>query len=440
MPLQSLVGWKKKTKKMFNIITNNSDMSGTEKNVFTLKVLDMRRKRDLPPFSSWPLLILLMVKPLTDAFYEVEVVKYLYILLLGFTSFFAKSGQVLNGSSADPRNRDLLAYIWLISIYFISQFGLLLAYGGSISEIFKIVSPFVFFVLIAYAADRWVIYALALGAALTILINAVTLPFDYGWVTWGDIRTFKGYYYFKTDLAYALCFSIMIFAFYTRNVITPFLAFLTLTAAVEVILANSRLNYLSFIIVIIFIAIKQGISLRSIVRFGMFFGLLLLVIVSAYDPTKLLGFDTSNEAAFTQGRNITWGRLLNALSNYSPIEWLFGRGHFSDLILSQEATRGTQEAHNAHNEILHLLYTQGIFGTMFYIFLWFRTFLMSRGPDFPIWARGTVAVAVGLFVLQSFTAVLSSFATKTWPLVMIFLAIRGASAPAQAQSHSKVEG
>lgn len=368
-----------------------------------------------------------MVKPLTDAFYEVEAVKYGYILLLGFASLFARSGQAFQGATADPRNKSLVTYIWLITLYFFYQFGLAIAYGGSLSEIFKIVSPFVFFVLVVYAADRWLIYALAGGAVLTIVTNAATLPFDFGWVIWGSVKTFKGYYYFKTDLAYALSFSVLLYAFYARNSITPILALLMLIAAMEVILANSRLNYLSFMCVAIFIALKEGMSLRSIVRYGLLFGFLALVAVYLYDPTKLLGFDTSNEAAFTQGRSVTWERLLNAQVDSSPLQWLFGRGAFADLILSQEATRGSQEAHNAHNEILHLLFTQGIFGSIFYVALWFGAFRMSRVPNIPTWARGTAAVALLLFMLQGMTAVVSSFATKTWPLVMVLLAVRGLS-------------
>lgn len=368
-----------------------------------------------------------MAKPLTDAFYEVEAVKYGYILLLGFASLFAKFGHIVQGVTPDTRNKSLFAYIWLITLYFVFQFGLVLAYGGSLSEIFKIVSPFVFFVLVAYAADRWLIYALAAGAVLTIVVNATFLPFGYGWVMWGSVNTFKGYYFFKTDLAYALSFSVLIYALHARNSITPLLALLMLVAAVEVILANSRLNYLSFLCVAIFIAVKEGVSLRSIIRYGLLFGLLVLVVTLVYDPSKLLGFDTSNEAAFTQGRSVTWEHLLDALTNYSPLEWLFGRGAYADLIIAMENTAAGQMAHNAHNEILHLLTTQGIFGSAFYVVLWVKMFRMSYSVDMPIWARGTGAVAILLFVLQSMTAVVSSFATKTWPLVMVFLALRGLS-------------
>lgn len=408
-------------------VSNNANPIQAGQLISLLPPPAARGKLDLPLFSSLPLLFLVMVKPLTDAFYEVEAVKYGYILLLGFAALFARYGMAFQGVAADPRNKSLLAYILLIALYFFFLFGLAIAYGGSLSEIFKIVSPFVFFVLVAYAADRWLIYALAAGAVLTIVVNAAMLPFDFGWVMWGSVKTFKGYYFFKTDLAYALSFSVLIYAFYARNSITPVLALLLLLAAVEVILANSRLNYLSFLCVVVFIAIKEGMSLRSIIRYGLLFGLLALVAAFIYDPTKLLGFDVSNEAAFTQGRSVTWEHLLDAQADSSPLEWLFGRGAFADLSLSQEINGAGQAAHNAHNEILHLLFTQGIFGSAFYVVLWIRMFRMSHIPDMPKWARGAGAVALLVFMLQSMTAVVSSFATKTWPLVMVLLALRGLS-------------
>jgi hypothetical protein len=302
---------------------------------------------------------------------------------------------------------------------------LVLAFGGNLGEIFKIVSPFVFFVLVAFAADRWLIYALAIGAVLTIIVNAALFPFDYGWVMWGEFKTFKGYYYFKTDLAYSLCFSILICAFYVRNKITMALAILFLIAAVEIVLANSRLNYLSFLLVALFIAAKEGVCFRSMLRYFLLFTVLGVVVALLYDPTKLLGFDSSSEAAFTQGRNVTWMHLLINMANSSPIEWLFGRGAFADLLLSAEYNGAGKEAHNAHNEILHLLFTQGIVGTVFYIVLWVRMVQMSRCRYLPRWARGTMSMALFLFLLQSLTAVLSSFATKTWPVVMVLLAVRG---------------
>ncbi len=380
-----------------------------------------------PPFSSMPLLFLVMVKPLTDAFYEVEEVKYVYILLLVGSALFAKFGLVIQGVKANPRNKGLFSYLWLIMFYFLFHYGLALFNGGSFSEMFKIVSPFVFFVLVAYAGDRWMIYALAGAAVLTVVVNAALMPFDFAWVNWGTVRTFKGYYYFKTDLAYALSFSVLIFAFFEKNRITPALALLMLIAAVEVVLANSRLNYLSFLCVVIFIAAKEGISFRSVVRYSLIFGLLGVIAALLYDPEKLLGFDFDDIAAFTQGRNVTWEHLMIELEHYRLVDWLFGKGVYADLILSSQLARLGAVAHNAHNEILHMVYTEGILGFLFYIVLWVKTFRMSIGTGLPPWARGSGAVALTLFLLQGLTAVVSSFATKTWPLVMVLIALRGVS-------------
>jgi len=410
---------------MSTSVSNSGNLNQAGRIASLITPSDSSKKVDWPRFSSYPLLILLVVKPFTDAFYEVEAVKYSYVLLLLCASLFAKYGQVIQGGKADPRKKSLLPFIILIVLYFYYQFGLAITYGGSFSEMFKIISPFVFFILVAFGADRWMIYALALGSALTIIINAALLPFDYGWVMWGDIKTFKGFYYFKTDLAYALCFSVLLVSFYMRNKISPVLVLLILVAAIEVILANSRLNYLSFFLVVIFLALKEGVSVRSMVSYSFLFGLLGLVAVLLYDPTKLLGFDTTSDAAFTQGRSVTWQHLVDSLMDFSPIEWLCGRGAFADLMLSADINGAGQVAHNAHNEILHLIYTQGFIGVVFYFSLWLMMFKMSHIQDMPKWARGTDSLALALFVLQGMTAVLSSFATKTWPLVMVLLALRG---------------
>ena len=408
-------------------LSNSSNSPQAKQPISLLQSLPKHRELDLPLFSSLPLLFMVMIKPLTDAFYEVEAVKYGYILLLGLASLFARYGLAFQGAVPDPRNKSLLVYCWLVALYFFFHLSLATVYGGSLSQIFKIVSPFVFFILVAFAADRRMIYALAIGSLLTICINAALLPFDFGWVQWGSVRTFKGYYFFKTDLAYALCFATLIYALYSRNTITVVLALLIVMVAVQIILSNSRLNYLTFLIAVIFIAFKGGISFRFIIRFGLMFGVLALVIILVYDPTQLLGFDTSNERTFTQGRTDIWASLLIGIANFSVLEWLFGLGLSGDAILAAENSLPGEKIHNAHNEILHLLTTQGLFGLIFYGVLWIQMFRMSHSSDMPKWARGTGWIAILLFSLQGLTTVMSSFATKTWPLVMVLLILRGLS-------------
>ena len=56
-----------------------------------------RERREWPPFSSMPLLLLIGLKPFSDAFYETEAVKYLYMALLLCFVVFARWGARLSG-------------------------------------------------------------------------------------------------------------------------------------------------------------------------------------------------------------------------------------------------------------------------------------------------------------------------------------------------------
>lgn len=381
-----------------------------------------------PPFSSWLLLLLIVAKPLSDALYEIDAVKYLYIMLLAGGAALARVGHTFRGTPVDARNRYLAAYLFLTVGYFYYLFGLALTYGGSLSAIFKIVSPFAFFALVAFANDRWLIHALALAAVLAIVVNAALLPFDFGWTQWGSVRTFKGYYFFKTDLAYALVFSLLIAAFYVHNRITPVLVMLIVLAAVQVVLANSRLNYLTFLSVLVFLAVKQGFNTGLLVRYGFLLGALGVVAMVVVDPTQLLGFDVSDIRSFSQGRSDLWTSLWRGIMDFTPAEWLFGRGYFADSLLVAEYNIAGQPVHNAHNELLHLLTTQGIVGLCAYVALWWGMYRMCRPSQAPAWARGTALVAILVFLFQGLTTVMSPFATKTWPLVMVFLAVRNLDA------------
>lgn len=377
-----------------------------------------------PPFSSWLLLMLIVAKPLSDALYEIDAVKYLYIVLLAGGAFLARVGHAFRGTPVDARNRYLAAYIFVMVGYFYYLFGLMLTYGGSLSVIFKIVSPFAFFVLVAFANDRWLIHALALAAVLAIVVNAALLPFDFGWTQWGSVRTFKGYYFFKTDLAYALVFSLLIVAFYLQNRITPLLGLLMLLVVVQVVFANSRLNYLTLLCVFFFLAVKQGFGARLLLVYGALataVGVIGLVVI---DPSQLLGFDVSDTRSFSQGRSDIWATLWAGMKQFTLGEWLFGRGYFGDAALLAEHSDAGQKIHNAHNELLHLVTTQGLVGLCVYAGLWFGMYRMCRAADAPPWARGTLAVAIVMFLFQGLTTVMSPFATKTWPLVMVFLAVR----------------
>lgn len=390
-------------------------------------------------FSDLPMAAAIMAKPAVDAFYEVGAVKYGYMLFIFFAAFFALAGRMVSGQPGmGAVERTAYArHAVAVALYLMFLLVLITVHMGSLSEVFKIISPFLVFLLLAPIMGPWTLKVIGLMSVATILGNAALLPFDRGWVYWGDIRTFKGFYYFKTDLAYALVFSTLGLAAWQRFRLTPAMVVGISLATVQIVLANSRVNYLLFALVVLFIVLKGGVRPWVLVRNGTLLAVLAATAAYLYDPAKLLGFDWFNEGKLTQGRNQIWEVLIEeGLLNYSAVEWLFGKGLFADVrLFAENVYKG--EAHNAHNEWLHLLITQGIFGTVLYIVLWVTMAGYLRARTVEPWSRGLPTLAFALILFQSMTAVVSSFATKTWPLLFVLMAAVCASSPKQGLGASR---
>jgi hypothetical protein len=398
-----------------------SVMTGT-RNVLGMSLMDGIKS---PRFYAIPMFLALSLKAVADAFFEIGSVKYLYFFMLVFGVFFLRTGRGYNRlGKAQESEGTLQPLLWLFVIVYFSFLVLLMLFqNGSPQLILKIVSPFIFFGLVVAAKDESLPFAMALGAAINILANAALLPFEYGWTYWGSVNTFKGFYWFKTDLAYSLATSLLIYASWARFRMTPTFIGLTLLSVGMVVLANSRMNYVTFAIVLVYIAIKNGAKPSSLIMYGAFLGVLGGVAAFLYDPKNVLGFDTSNFESFTQGRDrIVMVLLKYGLANYSPTELLFGRGLYADLIIYMDnVSAGT--LYGAHNDYLYQLVTQGLTGLVLHIMGWVLIFKISKTAGSREWAKGLALVAFLLYGTQAFSMTVSVFALKTWPIATILLMI-----------------
>lgn len=380
-------------------------------------------------FSDWLVVAVVVAKPAVDALHQYGAVKYAYMGLLMFAAFFAYVGRRVAGSTglSPAQARGYMHHVGLAATYGVFLFVSLAVYLGSLTEIFKIMSPFILFALLAPLVGGWFVKVLGIGALLIIVSNAALLPLDAGWVYWGGVRTFKGYYFFKTDLAYAVSFATLSVALWQRFRFTPVLIVATSLGAAQVVLSNSRLNYLLFLAVVTFIALKGGLRLATLLKAAVLVGLVAVVVAFLFDSRRMLGFDLSDPGSFTQGRNRIWDILIEeGVMSFSATEWLFGRGLYADLMLFAENTT-TGDVHNAHNEALHLLITEGLFGLVLYGALWLTMHQFATSAKLPSWSRGVSAFACALLALQSMTAVVSSYASKTWPVVFLLLAVAASS-------------
>jgi hypothetical protein len=377
-------------------------------------------------FSDVPIAIAILLKPAVDALYAISSVKFVYMAYIFFAAFLSLAGKYLSSGKAGLEAAEQRAYAKhaiVFGIYLVFLLVILVVYSGQFTQVFKILSPFVLFLLIAPTVGPWSIKIIGVMSLLTILVNAGLLPFDRSWVYWGGTRTFKGFYFFKTDLAYAMTLATLGLAFWQRFRLNPLLIVGIGLASVQVVLANSRINYLLFAVVVIFIFLKGGVRFWVLIRSGAVVSAILSVSMYLYDSNQLLGFDISDPGKFTQGRNQIWDILVNeGLAQYTLSELIFGRGLEADAQLFA-AHVYTGDALNAHNELLHLVITQGILGTALYLLLWISVFKVYTWRSLPGWASGVGLISITLLALQSLTAVVSSYASKTWPVMFVILAI-----------------
>lgn len=380
----------------------------------------------LPRFYAVPMFLALASKAVADAFFEIGSVKYLYFFLLIFGVFFLRTGRGYDRARVeDGKAHDSLqSWLWFfVFVYFAFLVLLMLFQNGSPQLILKIVSPFIFFGIVVASKDESLPFAMALGAAINILANAALLPFEYGWTYWGSIHTFKGFYWFKTDLSYSLATSLLIYSSWVRFKMTPTFVVLALLSVGMVILANSRMNYVTLGIVLVYIAFKNGAKPSSLLMYGLFFGVVGGVVAVLYDSSKVLGFDTTNFESFTQGRDrIVMVLFKYGLATYTPLEWLFGRGLYADLMIYMEnVSSGT--AFGAHNDYLYQLVTQGFMGIVLHTAGWVIVYKITKSAGERKWAKGLAFVAFLLYYTQAFSMTVSVFALKTWPIATILLMI-----------------
>lgn len=379
----------------------------------------------LPRFCAVPIFAAVCLKSGVDAFFEVNSVKYLYFFLLLFGVFFLRTGRGFEqGGRSKAGASNLHSVLWVfVVVYFSFLTMVMMLSNGTPQMIFKIVSPFVFFGLLLAADDDSLPLALAIGATLNILVNAALLPFDFGWTYWGGVHTFKGFYLFKTDLSYSLATSLLIFAAWNRFRLNPQFVVLALLVVVQVVLANSRMNYLTLFIVLAFIALKNGTKPSTLILYSVFLGVLGAVAMTLYDPSKLLGFDTSNMGGFTQGRDrIVEVMIKYGLLTYGPLDLLFGRGLYADLLIYMENV-SDGVAHGAHNDYLFQLTTQGLVGLSLSFFGWGLLYRIAKSAGPRRWASGLPFAVFLIYYVQALSVNVSVFALKTWPIAMLLLMV-----------------
>lgn len=209
------------------------------------------------------------------------------------------------------------------------------------------------------------------------LIGLTTMSLlNLGYLTWGDVGTFSGGYFFKTDLAIA-CLIFLIFTFATiNNKLILSLSFVL--ASYLVFKSNARIALPLVLIIPAFIVLAVSGKLNSITPRNVMILLTAAIVGTSifsfidFRNLGMLGFDFSDpfSAANTQGRSVIWSALLHAYQEAPLVNQIFGSGLSADKRATYLFSESSLlEGVRAHNSYLYLLLCTGITGSLSFYFL-----------------------------------------------------------------------
>jgi hypothetical protein len=313
----------------------------------------------------------------------------------------------------------LWGYISLVSFSFFSYGGI-----GSVEIYVKILTVLVAFYLgkVTPLFNIKRIYLFYTPIYLIIILSLIT---GNGFQYWGNILTFSGGYFYKTDLAIGLTLFTVFMLVSDLNVKVK-LSFVLLNLLL-IFLANSRMYLLLLPIVTALYFYRRIIFLntkRFFVMLPIFFSLIFLVFYSINDILLNFGllavdFNDFFSGKNLQGRDLLWDNLLSSYYDFSSFNQLFGFGLVKDTELA--FLTGYFESTNAHNTYIFNLISVGLFGSLFFFSFIITSFkrllsLFEKYSDYPkLYDLLYLSVAFTfLFFIAGFSATVISFLQLSW--------------------------
>ncbi len=242
------------------------------------------------------------------------------------------------------------------------------------SQFLKIESSFFLFFIGRFykMGTHKLIRCLQKGFIPIIIVSIIAYVTGLGFVYWGNYNTFRGFYFFKTDLALAMTQCFIVFSFcqsrYLIKKIIPLICFFF------VLISNARIYYLIMMIILMLtvlyhyeikrnrIIVKLNIKFFILVITFVIISVILMIYLNDIYGSSYLLLDTSDglySDANTQGRTVVWAEIYKMFIDSDFINRLFGIDLCSDISPSL--------GHNSHNCYLKILYSTGYIGCLFFV-------------------------------------------------------------------------
>lgn len=306
------------------------------------------------------------LKPLVDMLY---VFQFLDVILMVFCiyCFFTPRFKI-----TPLKTIDIVALV--LMLLFLFSF---IRNPKGWSQFLKIESSFLLYFLGRFYKMGFpkLLQCLQRGFIPVLVVTVIAFLAKTGFVYWGQINTFKGVYYFKTDLALAMTQCFIVYG-YHRGHNNKLLRYLILACCLFFILiANARIYYLIMGLVLFITACyyyelkNRRIIVRLNFKFWLYAAMLLVLTVLIMiwlngilggslllvDPT-----DGLYGEANTQGRSIVWAEIYDIFANSNLLSRFMGIDLCSDISPSL--------GHNSHSLYLKILFSTGYVGCLFFLF------------------------------------------------------------------------
>lgn len=352
-------------------------------------------------------LVLIFLRLLSDYFWEYKALSLFsaVVTLVAVTFFFFRALKQRGGLRF--YGNELLA-LFLIFIFIFNT--AIYSSSDNVVIVGKIIVSILMYFLGCYlsSANNKQLYALYFPVFLLVVFSFLS---GSGFQQWGEVLTFSGGYYFKTDLALAL--TIFTVFLLVSNIHNSLKVMFIVVNVVFVLYSNARIYYVIFPLVCFAYYYREFIIRNAKYTFKMLAALLLsalafiqisfFLLKNISASSNLLFFDFSQgfSSVNTQGRNIIWENLWMHYADSGMIKQLFGAGLTADVKYSEHLY--LLEGFNAHNTYLYLLVSVGVIGLL--VFLYFLYAVLKRFIAIASIQNLTASEKDNLFCFMSFAII-----------------------------------
>lgn len=293
----------------------------------------------------------------------------------------------------------------------------------------KIFVSIILFVYGCYATDIFKssqkILLLSIGIICFELLFSVL---GLGYKDWGAVRTFTGFYFFKTDLALSMVISMSyVLYFYDKNIKIKIA--LILISFYLVFISNARIHLLTSIMLVLMYLVQSYILTKptrailtiSTVSLGFVVVFSLLLYLTNIAGDNFLSLDVKDPfgGGNTQGRDKIWEVIIEKFNKADFVDQFLGLGLSFDSDVNQKFSE-TGDGNNSHNGYLFMMVSIGYLGLslfLLYISMIYRRFVFLSKKFFDVQRTTLLMLFLShtmIFLVSNISNVNLMFQQQTW--------------------------